>query len=115
MSFSHSDDHERVARNLANPGAATNCFASGLVANGKVPVIRVSVVPSTTSVVQVQEKLGAVTIAFNINKGATIAADSMESFDITAIAGATYNVQFVTSQTGNSAVIKKVHLQQIEA
>lgn len=115
MGFSHSDDRERSVRNLANPGATTNCFSDNLTVNGKAPVVRVTVVPATTSVVLIQEVLGAATFTFNLNGGTTVTADSIASFDVPAVSGASYNVQFATNQTGNGAVIKKVHMMQLEA
>ncbi|MFQ5352322.1 MAG: hypothetical protein ACE5D3_04530 [Candidatus Binatia bacterium] len=114
MGFSHADIHEKVALDLANPGANADCFAADLTVKGKMPIVRVSVVPSTGSVVNITETLGAVNNTYALNNGSALTADAMASFDVTAVSGASYNVQFAASQVGNAGVVKKVHLQQFE-
>jgi len=116
MGHSLTDIHELVALDLTNPGANADCFATPLTAKGKIPIVRVSVVLNTDSVVNVREILASASVdnVYGINANTAITADNLQSFDITAVSGATYNVQFETSQTGSGGVVKRVHLQQFE-
>jgi len=104
-----------VSFDLANPGAATNVFTTDLTVKGKSPALRLTVVPSTTSIVSLTHTDGTGDFTYAVNSGTALTADQVYAFDIPAVSGHDYNVQFTTSQTGNSAKVVLVMLQQVEA
>lgn len=99
--------------NTALPAADTNLLGANITPTNSPSYVRIYFVASITGVLSVMRKVGAVTIAEQLNSGAALTANAAYMFTVPWRTGDSINIQYSTTG-GNTLTLDIVEAQGVE-